>query len=95
MTDGFIVMTPIGGEIRSLSQDSDLKHGAEQPIRQAGNADTIHISMAMLRQVTDAEHESACKRLKAERSGGQGLADGGGDAAAAMRRIGKWFALFG
>ncbi len=26
----FIVMTPIGGEIRSLSQDSDLKHGAEQ-----------------------------------------------------------------
>ena len=50
--------------------------------------------MAMLRQVTDAEHESACKRLKAERSGGQGLADGGGDAAAAMRRIGKWFALW-
>ena len=71
MADGFfIVMTPIGGEIRSLSQDSDLKHGAEQPIRQAGNADTTHISMAMLRQVTDAEHESACKRLKAQRRGG-------------------------
>jgi hypothetical protein len=25
---------------------------------------------AMLRQVTDAEHESACKRLKAQRRGG-------------------------